>query len=288
MAVLHYYARKRFPAAAPKLAGLVLLSMTVFPTTIFFRMTYAESCFFFVTVSALLAMECRWPLSVVAAIIALATASRPVGVALIPVFWLHVWQRFPNWRGAVLRWIAFTPIALAGLIAYMGYQYSAFGDALAFAKTQEHWRKIGHSSTGEELLALLSHEPIWSVYLSDSRAYWRRLEPGPSAATNLAFANPIYFLLAITLVMLGAWKGWLNSRETLLAALLIFIPYIMRGHEMCMLSQGRFMAVVFPIYLVMGQVLSRIPSPYAAMVVGLFVFYLAIYSMHVAAGYPLI
>ena len=105
---------------------------------------------------------------------------------------------------------------------------------------------------------------------------------------NLAFANPIYFLLAITLVTLGAWKGWLNSRETLLAALLIFIPYIMRGDEMCMLSQGRFMAVVFPIYLVMGQVLSRIPSPYAAMVVGLFVFYLAIYSMHVAAGYPLI
>ena len=145
---------------------------------------------------------------------------------------------------------------------------------------------LGHFQLHRE--SLLSHEPIWSVYLSDSRAYWRRLEPGPSAATNLAFANPIYFLLAITLVMLGAWKGWLNSRETLLAALLIFIPYIMRGHEMCMLSQGRFMAVVFPIYLVMGQVLSRIPSPYAAMVVGLFVFYLAIYSMHVAAGYPLI
>ena len=88
--------------------------------------------------------------------------------------------------------------------------------------------------------------------------------------------------------MLGAWKRWLNSRENLLGALLILIPYITRSYEMCMLSQGRFMAVVFPIYLVMGHILGRIPGPYAAMVIGLFVFYLAVYTIHFAAGYPLI
>ena len=72
------------------------------------------------------------------------------------------------------------------------------------------------------------------------------------------------------------------------SAFLLLIPYITRSYEMCMLSQGRFMAVVFPIYLVMGHILSRIPGPYAAMVVGLSEFYFAVYTIHFAAGYPLI
>ena len=249
-------------------AGYAVVAFGAFPTTFFFHMAYAESCFLFLAVLAMLSMERRWPLLAVAVIVGLATASRPVGVALVPVFWLHVWQRCPKWRGAFVRWIALTPIALAGLIAYMAYQDAALGDPLAFAKTQEHWRRRGHVSTGDKVIALLSYEPIWSVYESDSPAYWRRLDRRSPAVANLALANPIYFLLAVALVILGAWNRWLNSRETLLAALLILIPYITRSYEMCMLSQGRFMAVVFPIYLVMGHILSRIPGPYAAMVVG--------------------
>jgi len=140
----------------------------------------------------------------------------------------------------------------------------------------------------EKLIAILSHEPIWSVYDPSSEAYWRRIQPEPRAWSNLALANPIYFLLGVGLVILGRWKRWLNGKETVLAALLILIPYLTRGYEMCMLSQGRFVAAAFPIYLVMGQLLAKIPTPCAALLLCFSAVVMAIYAAQFAAGYMLI
>jgi hypothetical protein len=272
----------------PTIMGYSLLAFGLFPTSFFFRMPYSESCFLFFAILAMLGMECRWPLLPVAVIVGLATATRPVAVALLAVFCLHVWRGSVNWRAASLKLVLFAPLAAWGLVAFMGYQYAAFGHPLAFAKTQEHWTARGDVSTSDKALALLSYEPIWSVYDVESLAYWRRLDPQSPGVVNLPFANPIYFLLAIVLVVVGRWKGWLNGGETFLGALLIFIPYVTRSYEMCMQSQGRFMAAVFPIYLVLGHILSRIPGPFAAMILCFLALLLAAYSAHFAAGYPLI
>jgi hypothetical protein len=264
------------------------LALGLFPTSFFFRVPYSESCFLFFAILAMLAMQRGWPLLVVAGVVGLTTAVRPVGIALLPVYWLYVCRGSTNRRTALLKLLLLTPVAAWGLLAYMDFQNVTFGDPLAFARTQEHWSARINTTTSDKALSLMSYEPIWSVYQRGSPAYWRRLEPDVAAPVNLAFANPIYFLLATALVVLGRWKRWLNGAETLLAALLILIPYVTRAYEMCMLSEGRFMAVVFPIYLVLGQILSRIPGPLAALILCFSAFLMAAYAAQFAAGYPLI
>jgi hypothetical protein len=55
-----------------------------------------------------------------------------------------------------------------------------------------------------------------------------------------------------------------------------------------MASQARFVAVAFPVYIVMGNILNRLPRPESIAILTLFGAYLAIYSAMLAAGYVLI
>src|SRR5208337_4418510 len=111
-----------------------------------------------------------------ALIVGAATATRPVGVAIVPVFFMSVWQRSVGCRQFAFRCLFFLPLALWGLIAYMAYQYFAFGQPLAFALTQEHWSFRQPEPISDKVLAILSHEPIWSVYDPSSEAYWNRIQ----------------------------------------------------------------------------------------------------------------
>jgi hypothetical protein len=286
--LLGLYAFQRYGEATTNIATYALLAFGLFPPTFFFRMNYSEPSFLFFGILAMLAMEQQWSPVATAFVVGLATATRPVGVALVPVFCMYLWQRSVGWREFAFRSVLLLPLSLWGLIGYMCYQYAAFGQPLAFALTQEHWGFRQPVSFDEKVLAILSHEPIWSVYDPSSEAYWQRTQPEPHGWSNLALANPIYSLLAVGLVVLGAWKRWLNKNEMVLAALLILIPYLTRGFEMCMLSQGRFIAVVFPIYLVMGHLLSRCSAPCAALLLCFSAVVMAIYAAQFAAGYMLI
>jgi len=286
--LLALYARQRYGECAANVGGYALLAFGLFPTTFFFRMVYSESSFLFLAILAMLAIERRWPMAVTASIVGLATATRAVGLALVPVFCMSVWRLSAGRRHFAFRSMLLLPLALWGLIAYMTYQYCEFGQPFAFAVTQEHWHVRGPASIEKKALALLAFEPVWTLYQPSSEAYWQRIQPEPLSWSNLAMANPLYFLFAVALVILGGWKGWLNANETVLAAFLILIPYVTRGFEMCMLSQGRFIAAAFPVYLVMGHLLSKIPAPYAALLLCLSGLVMAIYAAEFAAGYMLI
>jgi hypothetical protein len=71
--------------------------------------------------------------------------------------------------------------------------------------------------------------------------------------------NRAVFLVAVGLVVLGGVAGWLSRVEVTLAGALLLIPYLTRGHEMCMASMARFASAAVPIYLVLGQALVRTP-----------------------------
>src|SRR5205807_1571849 len=73
-------------------SSYTLLAMGLLPTTFFWRMAYTESMFLCVAIVAMVAMGRRWPLPIVAVLVGLATAVRPVGLALLlPMAW-HVWN----------------------------------------------------------------------------------------------------------------------------------------------------------------------------------------------------
>lgn len=260
-----------------------LLAMGVFPTAVFFRMAYSESMFLCVCILCMLGIRRGWPLPAIALLVGLATAVRPVGVALVlPMAW-HVARRSDS-KASIVRRLAYSiPLGCWGLIAYMAFQYARFGEPFAFSLTQQNWRIRPDTGLFNKLWSLVSWEPIWSVYNTQAAGYWRHFDGAASALFSLQFANPIYFVGAICLVAVGAWKKWLNSYEILLSVGLLAIPYATRAYEMGMVSQGRYAAVVFPVYIVLGQLLGRLPAAVAIALLilsgGLMVLYAALFAM---------
>jgi hypothetical protein len=245
-------------ADLPGLGLLPVLLIAVSPCSLFFRLAYSESLFLLVAATALWGIERRWHVLRVAGVVGAATAIRPVGVALLPVALLYAFQAARS--GRVSRRVAIASGLLAGwgLAAYMLYQQLAFGDALIFAKTQDLWRirpGLGFFEKGVRLAAL---EPIWNVYLPGASASWRNFGSA-SPWLNLQFANPLYWVATAALIVLGIWQNWLTVYESLLAVGLVLIPYITKGYDNGMLSQGRFMAVVFPAFLVLARLLRGAP-----------------------------
>jgi hypothetical protein len=102
---------------------------------------------------------------------------------------------------------------------------------------------------------------------------------------NGRVVNVCFFLLAWVAVIVGIWRGSLTRKEAALTMLLLLIPYMTRGHEMCMASASRFAAVAFPVHLVFGSLLARAPLGVVLGVMCLSGFLMGIYTALFSAGY---
>jgi hypothetical protein len=284
-ALVIVYVRQRFPEGPARLAGYAVFALAVFPTGFFLRMAYSESLFLVLSLTAFLGMERRWPLGAIALIVGTITATRSVGVAMLLPLAMHVYQRSASWRQAAGRLVWVGPLAVWGIAAFVVFQWWAFDEPWAFVKTQEYWRMRPPLPTGEMIVSLASWEPIWSVYLPGVPGYWADIDPGIPLLLSYHSANCVLFVGAVVLVVVGGVKKWLTGREVVLAGCLLAIPYLLAGYRFCMASQGRYVSVVFPIYLVLGQLLCRMPRAVSIGVLGVFGVYLAWFSAMLAAGY---
>jgi len=283
LVLLAAYVRLRSGSAPGNLAAFTILAAGVFPTTFFFRMGYSESLFLLCTVLAFYLMERKAPLWLVAIVIGLTTACRIPGICLLCPFALHVWRNSADRRAGVRKLLVLAPLASWGVAAFMLFTWHKFGDPLAFVKAQSTWHLRLSPSWSHKLYCLAIFEPLRSVFDSSTVAYWKIHTYHRMAVFSLPAVNPLYFVLGLVLVAVGACRRWLSPMEWSFAAALLFIGYVGRGYEMCMLSSGRFVAVVFPIYLVLGQLLCRCPPPLAAAFLVLSSTFLTIYSALFAA-----
>lgn len=124
--------------------GTVLL--LVFPTSFFFGALYTESLFFLCVIGAFLSAERHnWLLAGV--FTACATATRIVGIFLVPALLIDLWLQWREFHKPQLReflssqwrsvcWIAFGSI---GLIGYMVYLWHTFGDPIYFLHVQSEF-----------------------------------------------------------------------------------------------------------------------------------------------------
>jgi hypothetical protein len=272
------YLRSRWPTSHRTTASLTLLALGLIPATFFFRMTYSESTFLLVSLLFLLGIQRGWPLPIVALIAGLASACRPVGVGLLPPLVLYTWRCSSSRRAFLSR---APPIALVGcwgLIVYAVFLYARFGDPLAFAKTQELWGSPAPSLEAK-VFSLLSYEPVWKIFLRGPDGIW--------SLYTWELVNPAYFVASAGIIVFGAWRGWLNAYEASLAGALLLIPYLTRAYEMNMASSARFAAVIFPVYLVLGEGLARLPSIVSAALLGISAFLLGAFSALFAGGHPI-
>jgi hypothetical protein len=283
--LLAAYAAHRFKDSPREFGPYVLLAFGLLPTNLCFRMAYTESLFTLLTVLVLFGMERRWPLILLALITGLATATRPVGVGLLPPLILHAWHRSATGARFLGQLLYLVPAACWGLGAYMAFQYLEFGEPWAFALTQTHWQMGLPAPPGDRVIALETLAPLWSVFDPRSLCYWTHFRVPTCWLFSPLFVDRFFFLLAVVLTGIGTWKRWLSMSEVALAVSLLVIPYVTRAHEMCMASMGRFASAAFPVYLVLGVLLTRAPAPLAAAVLALSGFLLGVYAALFAAEY---
>ena len=67
--------------------------------------------------------------------------------------------------------------------------------------------------------------------------------------------------------------------------MLLLIPYLTRAYEMNMASSARFAAVVFPVYVVIGEGLARLPPIVSTALLAISAFFLGAFSALFAGGY---
>lgn len=282
--LMSHYTAERYPGESPRLQHYVLLAMGLWPATFWFRMAYSESLLLFLSLLSMYGMRRNWPHVVIALSIGLATATRAVGVALLPAFALHVWNSSAKDARALIHLGGLLVIGSLGLLDFMAYLQLFFGNALAFADAQHQW--VHHpSSWSERIMPLLTLEPFWSPYLASSPTYWRNVGHAPYPLLNYAFLNPLLFAAIGITIVIGRARRRLDAREVLLSLFMLAIPYVALAYDNLMLSQPRFAAVAFPAYMVFGIQLCRLPRWGACVVFGIFAFQLLQFSVLFGAGY---
>lgn len=288
--LLSAYLRIRFPDDPPRARLTTLVLLGLWPIGFFFRIGYSESLFLVVIVLLLLGFARRWPITLLALIAGAATGIRPVGVAATAAVVVHV--LLDTTRGSPRRRLVtaalLVPLGCWGLLAYMGYQQVAFGDPLAFARTQQHWMIYHPPDDAGPLhkwVRLAVAEPIWNNYVPGSQRHWSRIDRSP--LLGLAFWNPLVFVFGLGTIAAGWALRWLTPTETVLALGLLVIPYLARGYEMSMVSQARFASVVIPVYIVIGRAISRWPPVVIGAVLVTFAPVLALWTALFAATWPL-
>jgi hypothetical protein len=252
-----------------------LFVCALWPAGLFLRVAYAESLFLMITALVLYGIQCRWNWVLLALLVSAGTATRTVGVALLlPVIW-DFWCQKRNLSQFVFRAFIGLPLCLLGLLAYVGYQYHAFGAPLAFVQTQTHWSIRPDLSGWDKVLSVILLEAIWSVYLPSSAAYWARPDYKVLPWFNFQFWNPVYFVAIASTLIYGVRTKLLTTHEWILGAGLLAIPFVFQGYRMAMYGHGRFTCVVLPAFIVIGQILQRQSQPvqcsaYCLMAVQLF------------------
>jgi hypothetical protein len=271
------YVQDRFCDLPRNYTSLVLLSFASFPFNLYYAMNFSEPLFLLVAIAAVYGMSRGLNLLSIALMVGFATGIRITGFALCLPLLLCIWKRSPRLSSFAVRSALLMPVACWGLIVFLVFQHVKFGNALAFYEVHEGWLPNGHPPLSDKLAALATLKPIWSILFAGS---WRDHCPYPgfNPLFSGVLANTVFFSLAAVLVVVGAWKRWLNGYELLLAAALLLIPYLTKSVEENMFSMGRYATVAFPIYLVLGRLLASAPRLVAASVLAVFVVFLGLYT----------
>lgn len=232
-------------------ARAATLAFAFFPTAFFLNAAYTEALFLALAAGSLWAAHVRRDLLLAGLLGAFAAATRSPGVLLlIPLGyeWLRNRQEF-GWRGA---WaLALVPVGLFGYMAFLWYR---FGDPLLFAEAQTvYW---GRGLTDP----LTAFADAWTdaseglEYVLDPVALF--LSPSPTPALEASgVVNIVFLVLLLVLVFVGF--AVLPLGLSLFAFFVTLLHILTPSPVIPLLGLPRFALEAFPIFLVLGYLLSR-------------------------------
>ncbi len=233
-----------------KAARAAVLSFAFFPMAFFLNAVYTEAMFVALTAGSFWAAYVRRNLLLAGLLGALATATRNTGMLLlIPLAyeWLRHRQEF-GWRGVL--GLALVPTGFVGYITFLWIQ---FGDPFIFAYQQ---RTFGRELTdpGTALLAAWVRAGEGARWLLDPAALFLDSSFEPSLGAYNAISVGFLILL---ILLVGASFILLPSGLAVYASLITLAPILTPSPVFPLMSLPRFMLGTFPLFLVLGFILSR-------------------------------
>lgn len=228
-----------------------VLALAFFPTSFFFNSVYTESLFLALSAGALWAARVRKDLLLACVLAGLASATRNVGVLLMIPLAFEWWQHRnePGWRAAYL---ALVPV---GLLAYIAYLWSRFGDPLLFYAEQAAWERsfagpletFGNTveQAAENLHSLL--DPVAYEPFSFGRLIY------VLSGTNYLY-NLLFLMFALALLAVGI--RYLPVGLAAYAVALVLMPALFGTEVNPLMGMPRYLIVAFPLFIVLGMLLK--------------------------------
>ena len=232
-------------------AQAATLAFAFFPSAFFMNAVYSESVFLAATTGTIWALRVRRHFLLACLFAYFATAARNVGVfVLVPLLWeFLVRRRTRLWEG-----VLGIAGALGGLVAYMLYLWKGLGDPLYFAVAQRAtW---GRTLTNP----IHTIQKAWTTGIYGERYAFHPHAIFGNAGAEPAFKasdtfNLILFGLVVLLLIFAVLELprdlWLYSVLVLAAPILTPSPY------WALTSFNRYVLAAFPLFLVLGRLLSR-------------------------------
>jgi hypothetical protein len=232
-------------------ARATTLTLAFFPTAFFLNAVYTEALFLALSAGAVWAALVRRNLLLAGVLGALAAATRNLGVILLlPLFF--EWLRHRREFG--LRGLAGLALVPAGLLGYAGFLWDRFGDPLVSARQQdEYWgRELENPFT--TLADAWQAARDGAKYLLDPETLFLNTSASPAleASNTINFAFLILFL-----VLLAVGFVVLPPGLSLYTFVVVLLPVLTPAPSFPLMSLPRFLLGAFPIFLVLGYLLSR-------------------------------
>ena len=232
-------------------ARATTFAFAFFPTSFYLNAPFTEALFVAFGAGSFWAAYVRRDLLLAGLLGALAAATRNSGVLLlIPLGyeWLRHRREF-GWRGA---WeLALVPTGLLGYAVFLWYQ---FGDPLVFANAQTvFWgRELTNPLTTLGAAWTDAGESV--PYLLDPVRLF--LDPAAGPALEASSAINIVFL-ALFLVLMGVGFAVLPPGLSVYSFVVVLLHILTPSPLIPLLGLPRFMLEAFPLFLVLGLLLSR-------------------------------
>jgi hypothetical protein len=232
-------------------ARAATLALAFFPTAFFLNAVYTEALFLALSAGAFWAARVHHNLLLAGLLGALAAATRSLGlILLVPL--LFEWLRYRREIG--LKGLAGIALIPAGLLAYVAFLWGRFGDPLVSARQQdEYWgRELANPFTTLEKAWETAREG--ARYLLDPELLFLSTSPVPTldASNTLNFAFLILFLILLAVGFVVLPPGL-----SLYTFFIVLLPVLTPAPSFPLMSLPRFVLGAFPIFLVLGYLLSR-------------------------------
>lgn len=246
-------------------AKLVLILFLVFPTSFYFGAYYTESIFLALVVWTFYLFR-KNMFFLASLLAALASATRVIGVFLIPALLVDFFLKDKRWDISILEIVIISPL---GLLIYMYYLLRQTGDPLIFVHQVSIFGQ--QRSSNLVLLPQVIYRYVFEILPHVSYSYFPNV-----FTTYLEFLIGILFLL---LIIYGFWK--LRIDYSIYAILAYLIPTLAGSFS----SMPRYALVIFPVFILMALYFVKVPRIYRYLFISVMILMLAISTALFWRGY---